>query len=160
MILTIAGVIFLIGINIPYVTIEQYTDIENLTEKVTYNITENYTEKEAYTEPIYRGYLIDPNEGITYNLINVTSFSFNDTGKNFRGQNEYMYTICYQIYCYDYSNITDADIKTDFVTKYRDIQKSRLVTKYKDIQKSSKLNKTMYINLSLLQRVLQNESLK
>ena len=162
MILIIAGGIFLIGINIPYVTSEEYTDIESFIEKVPYNVTENYTEKEAYTEPIYRGYLIneDPNEGITYTLINVTSFSFNNTGKNFRNQNEYTYTVCYQIYCYNYSNITDADIKTDYVTKYRDIQKSHIVTKYRDIQKSGQVNKTMNINLSLLQRILQNKSLK
>ena len=162
MILIIAGGIFLIGINIPYTTTEQYTDIENYTEKVPFDVNENYTEKEAYTEPVYRGYLIneDPNEGITYTLINVTSFSFNNTGKNFRGQNEYTYTVCYQIYCYNYSNITDADIKTDYVTKYRDIQKSHIVTKYRDIQKSGQVNKTMNINLSLLQRVLQNKKIK
>ena len=86
--------------------------------------------------------------------------TFDYTGKNFRGQNEYMYTVCYQIYCYNYSNITDADIKTDYVTKYRDIQKSHIVTKYRDIQKSGQVNKTMNINLSLLQRVLQNKKIK
>jgi hypothetical protein len=162
MILIIAGGIFLIVINTPYGTTEQYTAVENFTEKVPYDVTENYTEKETYKEPLYHGYLIneDPNVGITYALINVTSFSFNNTGKNFRGQNEYMYTVCYQIYCYNYSNITDSDIKTDYVTNYKDIQKSRNVTNYKDIQKSRQINKTININLSLLQRVLHNKSLK
>ncbi len=45
MILIIAGGIFLIGINIPYVTTEQYTDIENFMEKVPYDVTENILKK-------------------------------------------------------------------------------------------------------------------
>jgi hypothetical protein len=162
MIFIIIGGIFIIVINTPYGTTEQHTAIENFTEKVPYGVTENYTEKETYTEPVYHGYLMgeDINAEITYALMNVTSYSFNNTGKNFRGQNEYMYTVCYQIYCYNYSNITNSDIKTDYVTKYKDIQKSRNVTKYIDIQKSRQVNKTMNINLSLLQRVLQNKNLR
>jgi hypothetical protein len=160
MILIISGGIFLIVVNTPYGTTEQYTAIENFTEKVPYDVTENYTEKEAYIVPVYDGYLINeyPNEGIIY-MINVTSFSFNNTGKNSRGQNEYMYTVCYQIYCYNYSNITDTEIKTDYVTNYMDIQKSRNVTKYKDILRFRQINKTLDINLSVLQRLLQNKNL-
>ncbi len=160
MIFIIAGTIILIGINIAYTTAEQYTDIENYTEKIPYNVTENYTEKEAYTVPMYSGYLVneDSEKGITYQLNNVTSYSYNNTGKNVRGQDEYTYRICYQFYCYDRSNITYADIETGYVTKYRDIQKSHQVTKYRDIQKSRSVNKTRYINLSILQRILENKN--
>lgn len=161
MIFIIVVTIFLIGINISYSTIEPYTDIENYTEQIPYNVTENYTDKEAYTVPEYNGYLMneDPKEDITYILKNVTSYSNNKTGKNVRGQDEYTYTVCYQFYCYNRSNITFADIETVYVTKYRDIEKSRQVTKYKGIEKSREVNKTRYINLSLLQRVLNNKNL-
>ncbi len=160
MIFIIAGAIILIGINIAYTTAEQYTDIENYTEKMPYNATENYSEKEAYTVPMYSGYLVneDPEKDITYQLDNVTSYSYNKTGKNIMGQDEYTYRICYQFYCYDRSNITYADIETESVTKYRDVQKSRQVTKYNEFQKSRAVNKTRYVNLSLLQRILKSKN--
>ncbi|VVB94010.1 Uncharacterised protein [uncultured archaeon] len=160
MIFIIAGTIILIGINIAYTTTEQYMDIENYTEKIPYDVTENYTDKEAYTVPMYRGYLIneDTEKGMTYILGNVTSYSYNYTGKNIRGQDEYTYRICYQFYCYDHSNITYEDIETEYVTKYREIQKSHQVTKYEEIQKSRAVNKTRYINLSILQRILKNKN--
>ncbi len=160
MIFIIASTIILIGINVAYTTAEQYTDIENYTEKVPYNVIENYTEKEAYTVPMYSGYLVndEPEKGMTYQLDNVTSYSYNITGKNIRGQDEYTYRICYQFYCYDRPNITYADIETESVTKYRDVQKSRQVTKYNEIQKSRDVNKTRYVNLSFLQRILKNKN--
>lgn len=164
MISIIFGTIFFIIVNKPYTTIEYYNVTENYTEKEPYTAIENYTEKEIYTVPIYRGYLFHDDilegESITYILNNVTSYSLNYTGKDFREKDQYNYTICYQYYCYQYPNITDTLIYTDNVTKYRIIQKSREVTKYRDIQKYREVNKTRYTNVSLIQRVFQNKSVQ
>lgn len=164
MIFIIFSTIIFIVANKPYTTIEYYNTIENYTEKEPYTTIENYTEKEAYIVPIYHGYLfhndILKDERITYILSNVTSYSFNYTGKNFKGQDQYNYTVCYQYYCYQYPNITDIIMYTDNVTKYKDIQKSREMTKYRNIQKYYNVNKTRYVNLSLIQRILQKKSIE
>lgn len=162
MISIILGTIIIIGINIPYTTTEQYNTTENYTEKQPYTGTNNYTEQETYTVPIYHGYLfhddILQSESITYILENVTQYFFNYTGKNNKQQDEYNYTICYQLYCHQYTNITDTAIRVDNVTKYRNVQKTREVEKYRYIIKFRKVNKTIYTNISLLQRFLQNKT--
>ncbi len=153
--------VILIGINLPYTTKEPYRIFENYTEKMPYKVTENYSEKQIYQEPIYHIYLWSevPEDEIRYVFENVTSYSYNHTGKNVVGLDEYIYTVCQQIYCSNYSNITDASIKTNYVTKYKNIQKSRKVIKYRNFQKSREVNKTIYINLSLLQRILKDKNL-
>jgi hypothetical protein len=154
---TIVTILVFIGANISYTTMESYNFTENYTSQEPYNVLENYTVKEPYNDTVYNGYLFGNNGeyDITYFIDNATSYSYNLTGINV---GKYDYTICQQLYCYEYSNITDVDIRTSYIIKYRDVQKSREVTKYRDVQKHRVVNKTRYVNLSLMERILQNQT--
>jgi hypothetical protein len=177
-----------------YYTInEAYSDIEYYSESEPYNDIEYYMVKEpydtqvinAYNSPVYTTYYsgwIEYTNGVTNFRQTFTggwsSYDTVYTGQDFWNNNEYTLKVCNSEYCYTYYRVHswnfnshqevrgyETKYRTDTITQYRDVQKSREITKYRNVQKSRTvikyhdvpkfrdIIKTKDVTLSTVQRI-------
>ncbi len=182
-ILGISVIIILIAINIPYTTVEHYTEKEFYTENEPYNATETYFEKESYTDYVplnnystsgifYKDDRInekfdlmltiknnDSNGGefwVTFHVESTKGEFDNTTNRVFLMPNEsYQFKHSYDgIYSYSSYKVFQT---TKEVTRYRDVPKERDVTRYRELDKSRDVIRQKEIKLSFLERVLKKQ---
>jgi hypothetical protein len=181
-ILGISIILILIVINIPYTTLESYSDKEVYSENEPYKATETYFEKESYTDHVplnnsisgwfYKDDYLnekfdlivtiknnDSNSGefwVTFHVESTKGEYDNTTNKVFLMPNQsHQFKQTFDgIYSYSSFKVFQT---TKEVTKYRDVPKERTVTSYREVEKSRDVVSQMEIKLSLLERILKKQ---
>ncbi len=181
-ILSISIIVILIAINIPYTTVESYTDKEFYTELEPYTATQKYLDKESYIENVplnnytTSGWYLTDNR--VYDEFDL-KISITNTG-NSSGEFWITFHVISTNRTYDVTtnrvalmpneshqfkqtfagSFSYASYKvyqtTREVIKYRDVPKERDITANRSIDKSRDVVKQRHITLSLIERVLNN----
>lgn len=180
-ILGIVIIFILIAMNIPYTTIEHYTEKEIYTENEPYNTTETYFEKESYIDYVplnnysTSGIFLkvdwikekfdllltlkntDSNGGefwVAFHVESTKGEFENTTNRIFLMPNEsYQFKMTYNG-IYSYSSYKVFQTMKE-VTRYRDVPKERDVIRYRDLEKSRDVVRQKETKLSFLERILK-----
>ncbi len=183
-VLIVLGIFIFIIINVPYTTLEPYTDTEYYTEKEPYTVIEyyNYSTTEPYIEEVSIDYIVEDAQYMNYfpppsylwvTIKNVDTksgyfdvyFYITNEGGGFPtitkiSESEYISAGETKTVKVRFNDIIskftyNVTSPTKEVTKTRNMTKQTIVTKYREVQKYREVIKLKEVTSSSLQRIYE-----